>query len=193
MITLNVKRRLPDNAVIKEEKIMYVTEFTLESAVEFNKRFNELNSDDEVTVITIVISSYGGNVNALFSMIDVMSTSTKPIATIASGAAMSCGMLLLAAGTKGYRFSGPLAEIMIHEVSGGASGTTTTLHSDVRQTKKINALFFGLLSKYTGKPAKFFTDKLKASGNVDWYLTAKEAKALSLVDHAEMPILMGIK
>lgn len=193
MRTLVVKAKPLENIPLRDKDgVIHVEEFTLASARDFAKDFAKLNACQDTTVIAIVISSYGGNVSALLTMLDVMSTATKPISTIATGAAMSCGSVLLAAGTKGYRFAGPLTEIMIHEISSGFRGPNTSIQSDVKQLGKLNKLFISLLAKYTGKTSKFFTDQLKKSGNVDWYLTSAQAKSIGLIDYAEMPVLLEV-
>lgn len=173
-----------------EKNVIYVKDFSIEKSIEFSKEFSELNADPAIDVIPIIISSYGGSVNALLSMLDVISTATKPVATIVSGPAMSCGSILLAAGTKGFRFAAKQSEILIHEISSGAIGTNTELKNASQNTDRLNNKIFGLLGSFTGKPAKYFLDKLKASGNVDWYLSAKQAKQLGLVDHVGTPLLV---
>ena len=53
---------------------------------------------------------------------DTMQFMTCDVATYCIGMAASMGAVLLAAGTKGKRFSLPNSRIMIHQPSGGARG-----------------------------------------------------------------------
>lgn len=188
---LMVKSKKQESFPLREsdKHVIFVKDFSIEKSIEFAKEFNDLNSDHEIDVITIIISSYGGSVNALLSMLDVISTAIKPVATIVTGPAMSCGSILLAAGTPGFRFAAKQSEILIHEISSGAMGTNTELKNTSKNVDRLNTKIFGLLGSFTGKSAKFFLDKLKASGNVDWYLSAKQAKQLGLVDHIGVPLL----
>ncbi len=174
----------------KELEHIHVNKFNEESAREFYKNFRELLADDSVKVIPIIIDSYGGNVHALFTMLDLIESSHKPVATIAMGKAMSCGAILLAAGTKGYRFAAARSDIMIHEVSSAEFGKMADLDSGVKHTKKMNDDLFAFLASVSKKDKKFFLTKMKSMGNVDWFLTAQQYKTLGLIDHVGIPILV---
>lgn len=174
----------------KDVEHIHVNRFNEESAKDFYKSFRELQSNDEVKVIPIFIDSYGGNVHALLTMLDLIADSHKPVATVAMGKAMSCGSILLAAGTEGYRFAAPNTDIMIHEVSSVEFGKMADLDSGVKHTKKMNDNLFSFLASRSNKDKKFFLNKMKSMGNVDWFLTAKEYKALGLIDHIGIPQLV---
>ncbi len=70
--------------------------------------------------IKIYIDSYGGAVYQCMGLLGVMKKSTTPIHTIAAGAAMSCGFMILISGHQrfGYEYSTPL----YHQVSTGFWG-----------------------------------------------------------------------
>lgn len=169
---------------------IHINKFNEESAKDFYKSFRELLSNDIVKVIPIFIDSYGGNVHALLSMLDLIADSHKPVATIAMGKAMSCGAILLAAGTKGYRFAATNTDIMVHEVSSVEFGKMADLDSGVKHTKKMNDNLFAFLASRSKKDKKFFLAKMKSMGNVDWFLTASQYKALGLIDHVGIPQLV---
>jgi ATP-dependent protease ClpP protease subunit len=82
---------------------------------------------------------------------------------------------------------------MIHEISSGVRGSHTDIQNDATQTKKLNERFLRVLAKNSIKSLKFIKDKMKKSGNVDWYLTAKEAKDLGIIDHVGIPLLVTTK
>ena len=103
---------------------------------------------------------------------------------------MSCGSVLLASGSPGYRFAGEMTEIMIHEVSSSTRGKNSDIQNDGKQLDRLNSVLFSILAKKTGKSVKYFKDKIKASGNVDWYITAKQAKKMGLVDFVGVPVLL---
>ena len=66
-----------------------VNKFTEDSAKDFKKdMFRAQNSGQKI--IPIEIDSYGGEVYSLLKMIDVIKSSTVPVATICMGKAMSC-------------------------------------------------------------------------------------------------------
>ena len=85
--------------------------------------------------IEIYIDSYGGSVYQCFGLLGVMNKSITPIHTIATGAAMSCGFMILISGHKrfGYTHSTPL----YHQVSAGSWGKVKDLEENLDQTKKL--------------------------------------------------------
>src|SRR6478736_5763509 len=89
-----------------------------------------LQMDDPKKDIHMYINSPGGSVTAGLAIYDTMQFLTCDVNTYCIGMAASMGAVLLAAGTHGKRFALPNADIMIHQVSGGASGTA----SDVERT-----------------------------------------------------------
>lgn len=175
----------------KDEKYIFVTEFDDSAFEKFYKLFSALEADPDVRIIPIMVHSFGGDVHALLAMLDLIDGASKPVATIGIGKAMSCGAFLLAAGTKGYRYAAPNADIMLHEVSSGGWGKNTELQNNTKSTKRLNDLVFkDLAERSTVKDKKFFTKKLRALGNVDWYLSAMEYKKLGLIDHIGVPTLV---
>ena len=80
---------------------IYVTDFDDETVKDFYVKFTSLEFDTKVKIIPIIINSYGGQVYSLLAMLDMISSSKKTICTVATGKAMSCGSILLAAGTPG--------------------------------------------------------------------------------------------
>lgn len=153
-----------------------------------------MQQDPEIDIIVIVINSYGGEIYELISMLDLIAACSKPVATIGMGKAMSCGSVLLVAGTPGYRFVSPNTDIMVHEVSSEVRGKNIDIQNDAKQTKRLNSLLFKLYSKYAkNKDSKFFIKQLKSRQNIDWYITAANYKRYGLVDHLFIPKLWCAK
>src|SRR6185436_15830041 len=65
-------------------------------------------------IIPIIIDSYGGSVDSMNAMIDIIDSIEIPVATICLGKAMSAGAMLLACGDEGLRFASPTSRVMIH-------------------------------------------------------------------------------
>ena len=85
---------------------------------------------------------------------------------------------LLAAGERGKRFALPNAEIMIHQVMGGAQGQATDIAIHAKEILRIKDLTNKILSKHSGQPlAKVATDAER-----DYFMTAPEAKKYGLID-----------
>src|SRR5437870_6027470 len=79
-----------------------------------------LESEDPDKDIHLYINSPGGDLTALFAIYDTMQYIKPDITTICMGQAASAAAVLLAAGTRGKRFSLPHARILIHQPYGGA-------------------------------------------------------------------------
>src|SRR5947208_7519320 len=86
-----------------------------------------LQFDDPKADIHLYVNSPGGSVTAGMSIYDTMHYVTCDVATYCIGMAASMAATLLAAGTKGKRNILPHAEVMIHQVLGGARGAATDI------------------------------------------------------------------
>lgn len=122
-------------------------------------------------------------------MRDLIKSSSKPVATVAVGMAFSCGALLLAAGTKGFRFASKDAQIMIHQVSGMAGGKASDIVESARTYESINTLMIQNLAEDIGKKPEFLSKMIYSKHNTDWTVSAQEAQTLGLVDHVAIPRL----
>lgn len=128
--------------------------------------------------IKLYINSPGGSVTAGLAIYDTMQYVACDISTICVGLAASMGAVLLAAGTPKKRFVLPNAEIMLHQVMGGAEGQATEVEITARQILKMRDKLNKLLAKHTGKPIK----TIAKDTDRDYYLTADEAKVYGLID-----------
>ena len=128
--------------------------------------------------INIYIDSYGGAVYQCFGLLGVMEKSETPIHTIVTGAAMSCGFMILICGHKrfGYALSTPL----YHQVSSGFWGKVQDMEESLEQTKKLQAKIEQITLDRTQITKKKLKEVLK--NKVDWYMTADEALLLGVID-----------
>jgi ATP-dependent Clp protease protease subunit len=92
--------------------------------------------------------------------------------------AASMGAVLLAAGTKGKRYALPNADIMIHQVSGGAQGTASDVERTVEYMFKLKKRLIRILAHHTGKDE----ETVKHDSDRDYYMSSFEAKDYGLVD-----------
>ena len=82
-----------------------------------------LANEDANADIHLYVNSPGGSVTSTMAIYDTMRYVQCDVSTVCIGMAASMGAVLLAAGTKGKRYSLPNARIMIHQPWGGAGGT----------------------------------------------------------------------
>jgi ATP-dependent Clp protease protease subunit len=187
-LDISQARLLPTEVVnlLKAPKIVMVHNFTTDSADQFSKDIQEA-VDSKEPVIPIVIDSYGGSIYAFLRMADTIQALNVTVATICVSKCMSAGALLLSQGTKGYRWASPNSVILIHDASSQLEGKVPDILNEASEIERLNILIFSMLAKQSGKSADFFLNKLKSMGNVDWYLTAEEAKDLGIVNHVKLP------
>jgi ATP-dependent Clp protease protease subunit len=86
--------------------------------------------------------------------------------------------VILAAGTKGKRFSLPNAEILLHQVAGGMQGQAADIEITAKQILLMKEKLNKILSSHTGQPIV----KVEKDTDRDFYLTAEEAKKYGLID-----------
>ena len=167
-----------------------VDQFTIGNLIE---QIININENDEYLIklykinnivyepqpIKIYIDSYGGNVYQILGLISVIRNSKTLIHTICTGVAMSCGFMLLISGhiRSCYKLSTP----MYHQVSSGADGEIKYLEDDLKESKRLQKIFEGIVLSYT----KITDKQLKNiySKKKDWYMSAEEAKELRVVDN----------
>ena len=109
-----------------------------------------LQFEDPKADIHLYINSPGGSVTAGMSIYDTMQFVNCDVATYCIGQAASMGAVLLAAGAKGKRFVLPNSRVMIHQVLGGAQGTTTEILIQTKELLRIKKSMNEILLKHTG-------------------------------------------
>ncbi len=139
-----------------------------------------LANHDKTLPITLVISTYGGSVDEMFSLYDIMNYLPCPIHTVGTGKIMSAGVLLLASGKKGNRLIGRNARLMIHPTSGGSEGNIFEVVNNTKEHIRQQTQMEKLLMRET-KIGKTQMDALMKSG-FDNYILAEDAVRLGIVD-----------
>ena len=142
-----------------------------------------LEGDDPDKDINLYINSPGGSVSAGLAIYDTMQYIKCEVSTICIGLAASMGAFLLAAGAPGKRKALPNAEIMIHQVSGGAQGQATDINIQAEQILKIKKRLNQILSARTGQSVERVTQDTER----DNYMSAEEARAYGLIDEVFPP------
>jgi len=142
-----------------------------------------LEGDDPDKDINLYINSPGGSVSAGLAIYDTMQYIKCEVSTICIGLAASMGAFLLAAGAKGKRKALPNAEIMIHQVSGGAHGQATDINIQAEQILKLKKRLNEILSERTGQSVERVTQDTER----DNYMSAEEARAYGLIDEVFPP------
>jgi len=134
--------------------------------------------------VYLYIDSYGGDASICMQIVDLieaLQANGIPVYTIAMGKAMSAGAMILAAGSKGCRFSFPSARIMLHQASGGAIGTIENIEQEKNEMEILNARLKSILAN-----AGISKENIESIMKKDTYLSAKEAKKAGVIDKIQV-------
>jgi ATP-dependent Clp protease protease subunit len=133
--------------------------------------------------IQVYINSPGGSVTAGLAIYDTMQHLSCNVATYCIGQAASFGAVLLAAGTKGKRFSLPHSRIMMHQPWGGAEGTAADITIQAAEINRLKGILNGILAKHCDKDAA----TIEKDTDRDFFMSADEAVAYGLIDKVLVP------
>ena len=137
-----------------------------------------LEAEDPKKEIYLYINSPGGLVTAGLGIYDTMQYIKPDISTLCIGQAASMGSFLLAAGTKGKRFSLPNSRIMVHQPSAGFQGQATDIEIHANEVLSLKKRLNEIYSKHTGKTV----EEIKSALERDNFMTAETAKSFGLID-----------
>ena len=137
-----------------------------------------LEAEDPKKEIYFYINSPGGLVTAGLGIYDTMQYIKPEISTLCIGQAASMGSFLLAAGSKGKRFSLPNSRIMVHQPSAGFQGQATDIEIHANEVLALKKRLNEIYSKHTGKSV----DEIKSALERDNFMTAEVAKSFGLID-----------
>ena len=137
-----------------------------------------LEAEDPKKEIYLYINSPGGLVTAGLGIYDTMQYVKPDISTLCIGQAASMGSFLLAAGTKGKRFSLPNSRIMVHQPSAGFQGQATDIEIHANEVLSLKKRLNEIYSKHTGKSV----DEIKSALERDNFMTANSAQSFGLID-----------
>ena len=137
-----------------------------------------LEAEDPKKEIYLYINSPGGLVTAGLGIYDTMQYIKPDISTLCIGQAASMGSFLLAAGTKGKRFSLPNSRIMVHQPSAGFQGQATDIEIHANEVLSLKKRLNEIYSKHTGKSV----NEIKTALERDNFMTSDTAKSFGLID-----------
>ena len=112
-------------------------------------------------------------------MYDTMQYIKCDVSTVCIGLAASMGSFILSGGAKGKRYALPNAEVMIHQVLGGAQGQATDVEITTRHLLKTKEKLNRMLAENTGKDY----ETMCAATERDNWMSAMEAKDFGIIDH----------
>jgi len=151
---------------------------TVEAYIRF---YNQMDDELELepadrTPIILFIDSYGGDLNAMFTIVDTIKMSKTPVYTVNIGSAYSAGFFIAIAGHK--RFAYPHSSYLYHEGSAGTQGTAVQFENFSAFYKKQLAQ----LREHTLNHTKISPEKYEEIKKDDFWMTADEALEFGVCD-----------
>ena len=137
-----------------------------------------LESEDPKKEISLYINSPGGLVTSGLGIYDTMQYIKPDVSTLCIGQAASMGSFLLAAGTKGKRYSLPNSRIMVHQPSAGYQGQATDIEIHAKEVLSLKKRLNEIYSKHTNKSV----DEINEALERDNFMTPDSAKQFGLID-----------
>ena len=138
-----------------------------------------LESEDPDKDINFYINSPGGLVTAGLAVYDTMQYIKPDITTVCIGQAASMGAVLLAAGTKGKRYSLPNSRILIHQPMGGFQGQASDIEIQAKEILRMKDRLNQILVAHTGKEY----ENIQKDTDRDFFMSGEEAKKYGIIDH----------
>ena len=137
-----------------------------------------LRAEEPKKDINVYINSPGGYITSGLAIYDTMQFMSYEINTYCLGMAASMGSLLLMAGTKGKRYALPNSRIMIHQPSGGMTGTAADLELQAKEILELKKICGNIISKKTGQPF----EKIMEDTERDNYMNPQQAVEYGIID-----------
>lgn len=138
-----------------------------------------LAAEDPEKDISLYINSPGGSITAGLAILDTMRLVEPDIVTYCLGQAASMGAVLLAAGTKGKRYSLPNARILIHQPHmSGLAGQAADIDIHAKEILRMRATLNEILADATGQNI----DKIARDMDRDYIMSAEQAVEYGMID-----------
>ena len=138
-----------------------------------------LEAEDPDRDILLYVNSPGGGISAGLAIYDTMQFIKPGVQTYCIGQAASMAAVLLAAGTKGKRFSLPNSRIVIHQpLMSGLTGQATDIDIHAREIMRMRARINQILTEHTGQALK----RIEEDTERDYIMTAEQGREYGIID-----------
>lgn len=166
---------------VQNRRIFLIGEISEESASDIIKGMYLMQSMSIEKPITIYIYTEGGNEYAMFAIYDVIKQCACDVETVAMGEVLSAGPILVAAGTKGKRYSLPNTFFMVHESWDTIGDVKLSDNKNIiKHHSALETRWLLLMEENTGISHKKWQ---KMCVGPDKYFDANKAIELGIVDY----------
>jgi len=164
---------------LMKEKIIYITGTVNDQMANIISAqlmyLDTLNTNEN---ITFMCNSGGGSVYSGLAIIDAMFLCKTDIHTLCFGMSASMMAVILGNGKKGERSVTRFGKVMLHQSSGGVSGTIVDSKVAYQEWESLNETLFELLGEYTNKSS----ETVKKDAERDLWLNSVKALEYGIVD-----------
>ena len=164
--------------IIKSRTIVISEDVNSSMAGEISRLVNYMEAEDPAQPILVTINSPGGEAYTGLGIHDTLRMTSCPVFTLVNGLCASAGIVILLAAEKENRYSLPSSRFMIHQPSGGASGTAADIEIKAENMKALRHMYFEIIAERCGHSIEQVADKAKR----DFWLSSREATDYGLVD-----------
>ncbi|HYI95048.1 MAG TPA: ATP-dependent Clp endopeptidase proteolytic subunit ClpP [Bryobacteraceae bacterium] len=138
-----------------------------------------LAAEDPEKDINLYINSPGGSITAGLAILDTMNLVEPDIVTYCLGQAASMGAVLLAAGTKGKRYSLPHSRILIHQPSmSGLAGQAADIDIYAKEILRMRETLNQMLASATGQSV----ERVARDVDRDYIMSPEQALEYGMID-----------
>ncbi len=138
-----------------------------------------LAAEDPQRDISLYINSPGGSISSGLAILDTMRFVEPDIVTICVGQAASMGAVLLAAGTKGKRYSLPHSRILIHQPSmSGLAGQAADIDIYAKEILRMREILNQILAESSGQPV----ERIARDVDRDYIMEPEQAVEYGMID-----------
>ena len=138
----------------------------------------EYQRQDPMREVTIILDSYGGEVDSMYAITDVMELVITPIRTICIGKAMSAAAFIFLSGAKGRRFMTRHSRLMFHQMSTSHWGPVSDILISTNEIRFLQEQMIEDISKRS----KLKTDAVRALIDRESYIRPEEAIKMGICD-----------
>ncbi len=166
---------------VQNRRIFLIGEISEDTASDVIKGMYLMQAMSIEKPITIYIYTEGGSEYAMFAIYDVIKQCACDVETVAMGEVLSAGPILVAAGTKGKRYSLPNTFFMVHESWDTIGDVKLSDNKNIiKHHSALENRWLLLMEENTGISRKKWQ---KMCSGPDKYFDATKAVELGIVDY----------
>ena len=163
--------------IIQSRTIVISEDVNSRMAGEISRLVHFMEGADKTAPILVTINSPGGEAYTGLGIYDTLRFTSCPVYTVVNGLCASAGIVILLSAEADRRFTLPSSRFMIHQPSGGASGTASDIEIKAENMKALKQMYFDIIGERCGHEAAYVSDKARR----DHWLSADQAKEYGLV------------